>query len=100
VEAVRTLRRFTTLLPPELLFLLCFCAIPVGAVPKLRGYCYPWISAEDHWRKKVIETYDHYHPKYQEYTPRETVRRWFDDEGCYDRFRWTPRGSYLAVKRA
>lgn len=99
VNAVRSLRKFTTLLPPELLFALSFAAIPLGAVPRLRGYCYPWYSPDDHWRKKVIETYDHYHPRYQEYTPREEVRCWFDQAGCYENFHWTPFGSYLARKR-
>lgn len=96
VETVRALRRFTTILPPGLLFLLCFLAVPLTRVPRLGGYCYPWFTPEDHWKKRVIETYDHYHPPYQEYTAPEEVERWFHEEEC--EVRRVPFGSFLGRK--
>ena len=93
---MRRIRKFTTLLPPGLLFTFCFAALPLSWIAKLRGYCYPWISPRDHWKKKVIETYDHYHPHYQEYTDPDVVERWFREEGC--EVRRTPFGSFVGRK--
>lgn len=66
-QVYERLRRCTTRMPVRLVYALSHLAIPFAHIPVLCYGFYPWVTPYDHWRMKVIETYDHYTPPYQRY---------------------------------
>ena len=96
---IKMLRKITTRIPHRILFYLCFLAIPLSYIPKLRSLCYPWASPKDHWKKKIVETYDHHHPYFQDYYTREGIRDWFNELGCYKQITRTEGfDTFLSIK--
>jgi SAM-dependent methyltransferase len=93
------LRKITVRLPHGILYALSFLAIPLSYIPGLKYICYPWIDEKDHWRKKVIETFDHYSPYYQGYYSLDEIESWFKRYGPYTNIRFNRNaGTFLANK--
>ena len=79
------LRRFTTRMPPRLLYLLCHGAIPLHYLQEIPVLGAPFrvipIAGEGPWRWKILGTYDWYSPTYQSKHTFPEVFGWFEEAG-------------------
>jgi SAM-dependent methyltransferase len=78
-------RLFTTRMPQKMLYSLCYVAIPLYYVKKVKvlGKCFSFLPTSMHpipeWR--VLDTFDWYSPKYQWKHTYSQVREWFEKSG-------------------
>ena len=84
-KASDLLRRFTTRMPPRLLYLLCHLAIPLYYLQGIPVLGVPFrvipISGDGPWRWKILGTYDWYSPTYQSKHSFPEVFGWFAEAG-------------------
>ena len=74
----RTIRSFTTRLPPEMLKVFCYLAVPLlYFVPTYSGTN----PNKNSWKHCAQVIYDWYSPKYQSHHTNEEVIGWFREEG-------------------
>jgi len=84
-KASDLLRRFTTRMPPRLLYGLCHAAIPLNALQSIPVLGLPFriipVAGEGPWRWKVLGTFDWYSPTYQSKHTFPEVFGWFEEAG-------------------
>ena len=84
------LRSATTKMNPNLLYGLCWVAVPaywVYKIPflgKLLFHFLPPISKEPYWEDRVLDTFDWYSPRYQWKHTYPEVYRWFQEANLRD----------------
>lgn len=83
------IRRWTTRMPPNLLYYLSSIAIPLYylyRIPPIRLVCYPLflISTHPRARWRWLETFDWYSPRYQWKHTYPEVYQWFREAGLED----------------
>lgn len=89
VKLSKFYRRFTRRMPPRLLYVLCYGAVPwyyLNRVPLLRTVTGRIWHISDHpwWRWRVLDTFDWYSSYYQSHHTYAEVFQWFRENGLVD----------------
>ncbi len=74
----KSIRAITTRLPPQLLYYLCYLAVPLLSVVSTYSKTrFP----KNSWRQCAQVIYDWYSPPYQTHHTTEEIRQWYREEG-------------------
>ena len=77
-------RAVTTRMPLPLLYALSHAAIPMAHVPGLRHLCFPSNGPARPVRRRVLDTFDWYHPRHHRYATQAELESWCREAGLRD----------------